>query len=112
MNAIEAIHGRRSIRSYLPTPVERAVIEDVICDAAQAPSPPVSGETPWVFCVIEGVDRIAEYGRRAKRYAKEHQPAAQPWSWPDKPEFLVFWNAPALVLICSSNLHLETAFDC
>ena len=48
MNVIEAIHGRRSIRSYATTPVERGVIESIIVDAAQAP-PPFSGQVPWMF---------------------------------------------------------------
>jgi nitroreductase family protein len=49
MDAIEAMHGRRSIRSYRPTPVERSVIEEILWDAAQAPSPPVSGAGPWAL---------------------------------------------------------------
>jgi nitroreductase len=112
MNTIEAIHGRRSIRNYLPDPVDRAVIEDILWDAAQAPSPPVSGATPWIFCVIEGVERLAGYGRRARRHAQQHPPAGEPWTWPDRPEFEVFWNAPVLVLICASAHHVETSFDC
>ena len=43
MDVIEAIHSRRSIRAYTDEPVERAVIEDLIWDAAQAP-PPFSAE--------------------------------------------------------------------
>ena len=100
MDVIEAIHGRRSIRAYRPSPIERALLEDVLWAAAQAPTPPVSGETPWAFCVIEGVDRIASYGARAKQYAREHQPDDSSWSWPNNPDFKVFWDAPALVLIC------------
>jgi nitroreductase len=37
MDVIEAIHGRRSVRSYDPKPVERDLIENLILDAAQAP---------------------------------------------------------------------------
>lgn len=61
MDVIEAIHERRSIRSYALRPVERDLIESVILDAAQAP-PPFSGEVPWTFNVVQGVERIAALG--------------------------------------------------
>ena len=70
MDVVEAIHGRRSIRAE---PVERTLIEDLIRAAVQAPTPPVSGDTPWAFCVIEGVRHLADYGARAKQYALDHQ---------------------------------------
>ena len=112
MDVIEAIHGRRSIRAYLQRPIKRVLLEDVLWAAAQAPTPPVSGETPWAFCVIEGVDRIASYGARAKQYAREHQPDGSSWSWPDQPDFKVFWDAPALLLICGRIGNVEMTFDC
>ena len=112
MDVIEAIHGRRSIRAYRPELVQRALIEDVIWAAIQAPTPPASGETPWAFCVVEGVGRLAAYGARAKQYARDHQPIGRRWTWPDKPDFKVFWDAPALVLICGENGNTEAAFDC
>jgi nitroreductase len=112
MDTIEAIHGRRSIRVYRNAPVERALIEDVLFDAAQAPTPPVSGDTPWAFCVIEGVERIARYGQRARDYARAHRPPDRPWRWTDDPAFKVFWDAPALVLICGSRANPEAVSDC
>jgi nitroreductase len=51
MDVIDAIHSRRSIRSYQSNPVDRDLIESVIWDAAQAPSP-FSGQLPWTFNVI------------------------------------------------------------
>ena len=70
MDVIEAIHTRRSIRAYSVRPVERELIEQVIWDAAQAP-PPRRGQMPWTFNVIQGGERIAEFGCEAKQYAKE-----------------------------------------
>ena len=58
MDVTEAIHGRRSIRAYRAQPVEQTLIEDLTWAAVQAPTPPVSGDTPWAFCVIEGADRL------------------------------------------------------
>jgi nitroreductase len=112
MNVIEAIHGRRSIRAYRPDPVAREVLEDIVWAAAQAPTPPLSGDMPWVFCIIEGTGRIDEFGIRAKRYAQDHQPPGRPWTWADRPEFRVFWGAPVVLLICARRGNPETAQDC
>ena len=109
MDVIEAIHSRRSIRAYRPNPVPRALIAELLWAAVQAPSPPVSGEQPWSLCVIEGVERLAAYGDRAIRFARELRPRP---AWPDIPGFKVFWDAPALVLICAKAGNGETPFDC
>ena len=112
MDVIEAMHARRSIRAYRSESVDRTLIEEVIWAAAQAPTPPASGKTPWSFCVIEGVDRIADYGTRAKHYARDHQPEGRPRTWTESPDFKVFWDAPVLVLICGNAGNRETPFDC
>ena len=57
MDTITATHTRRSIRHYERRAVERDIIADILWDAAQAPTTPVSG--PFLFHVIEGAERIA-----------------------------------------------------
>jgi nitroreductase len=98
MDVIAAIHGRRSVRSYQPTPVPRELIEVIISDAAQAP-PPFRGTVPWAFNVIEGVERIAGYGARAMDYARAHRPDKSGSNWLDRPGFKIFWDAPAVIVI-------------
>ena len=98
MDVIEAIHTRRSIRSYSARFVGCGLVEQVIWDAAQAP-PPRRGQVPWTFNVIQGVERIAEYGCEAKQYAKENHPDEPGWDWTESPEFEVFWGAPVLIII-------------
>ena len=98
MDVIEAIHTRRSIRSFEPRNVPRELIEAIIWDAAQAP-PPVSGQIPWTFHVFEGIDRIAAFGAWAMQYARDHHPDEPGWSWIDRPGFKVFWDAPVLIII-------------
>ena len=112
MNTIEAIHARRSIRAYRADPVERTALEQIVWAAAQAPSPPISGDKPWVFCVFEGIDAIDDLGVRAQQYAQAHHPAGRPWTWADRREFRVFWGAPALLLICARSGNPETMQDC
>jgi nitroreductase len=98
MDVIAAIHGRRSVRSYQPTPVPRQLIEAIISDAAQAP-PPFRGMVPWAFNVIEGVERIAALGERALDHARKHRPEGPGWDWVQRPGFKVFWDAPAVLVI-------------
>lgn len=112
MDVFEAMHARRSIRRYRAEPVARALIEELLFAAVQAPTPPVSGATPWALCVIEGIDRLAAYGARAKQYACDHQSEGRAWTWAERPDFQVFWGAPALVLFCARKGNPETPFDC
>jgi nitroreductase len=96
VDTIEAIHTRRTIRVFRPEPVARALLEQVLWAAVQAPTPPVSGASAtWRLCVIEGAERLAAYGGRAKQHAFEHQPPGQRRGRTERPDFKVFWNAPA-----------------
>lgn len=112
MDVFEAIHSRRSIRKYHPDAIDRGLMEELLYAAVQAPTPPASGTKPWALCVVEGVERLASYGARAKQYAQDHQPEGQPWTWTEQPDFKVFWDAPALVLFCAQTGNTETPFDC
>jgi nitroreductase len=98
MDAIEAMHTRRSIRAYTGQTPDRQTIEAIIRDAAQAP-PPFAGQVPWTFNVVEGIERIAAYGKRAMDYARAHRPDGPGWNWVDRPGFKIFWDAPVLVVI-------------
>jgi nitroreductase len=112
VDVFEAIHSRRSVRKYRPHGVDRALLEELLHAAVQAPTPPASGTTPWALCVVEGVERIASYGARAKQYAHEHRPEGRSRTWTEDPDFKVFWDAPALVLFCAQAGNPETPFDC
>ena len=98
MDTIEAIHTRRSIRAYTAEAIDRRLIEDLIRDAAQTP-PPFARQVPWTFNVVQGTERIADYGQRAKQYAKDQRSAGQGAAWLDREDFRFFWNAPAVVII-------------
>lgn len=98
MDVIDAIHTRRSIRSYLSRPVPPELIEEVIWDAGQAP-PPFSGQMPWTFNVVQGTDRIAAYGDEALKYARDNHPDEPGWEWTERPGFQVFWGAPVAIIV-------------
>ena len=112
MDAIEAIHGRRSIRDYAPTAVEHDLIETIVWDAVQAPSTPISGAQPWVFNIVEGVERVAECGARALQYAKDHRPDGPGFGWVDRTDFSVFFNAPVIVIISGRADNSQAPAEC
>ena len=98
MDAIDAIHARRSIRDYLQAPVQQSLIDAIITDSAQAPWTPISAPEPWVFTVICGAERITGYGARALQFARENRPE-RGYEWTERPDFSVFYNAPVVIII-------------
>ncbi len=52
-----AITSRRSIRAFLPTPVPRQTIEDILAVAARAPSG--TNTQPWQVHVLTGGSKVA-----------------------------------------------------
>jgi nitroreductase len=112
MDAIEAIHGRRSVRAYQDRPLDRDLIEALIWDAAQAPPPAIRDLERWAFVVIEGAARLAEMGERAKAFARAELPPGPVPAWLDNPDFKVFWDAPALIVICARSDAPDADWDC
>jgi nitroreductase len=110
MDAITAIHSRRSIRDYDKRSVAREIVAEILWDAAQAPTTPVSG--PFLFHVIEGGARISDYGERAKQYTRAHRPGAEGYAWTDKPDFKVFLNAPVVIVISGHANNSQSLEDC
>lgn len=57
MDAIEAIHGRRSVRAFKPDPVPKEVLEKIMQAALAAPS--WENTQPWEFAVL-GLPALAK----------------------------------------------------
>lgn len=67
----QAITSRRSIRAYLPTPVPRQTIEEILAVAARAPSG--TNTQPWKVYVLTGAARE----RLSARICAAHDDPAQ-----------------------------------
>lgn len=70
MPVFDAIHKRRSVRSYLPTPVPDEHITK-ICDAARM-APTSGNQQPWKFLVVRKrakIDELMEACKEASRTA-------------------------------------------
>lgn len=81
-----AITSRRSIRAYLPTPVPRATIEDILTVAARAPSG--TNTQPWKVTVLTGESLqrlgdaiLAVHNDPAQLAAQQEEYAYYPRQW-------------------------------
>jgi nitroreductase len=87
-----AITSRRSVRAFLPTPIERAVIEEILAVAARAPSG--TNTQPWLVHVLTGAAR----DRLCAEVSSDYDAAAAGES-PDRREYDYYpteWREPYL----------------
>ncbi|MEO6363345.1 MAG: nitroreductase [Caldimonas sp.] len=81
-----AITSRRSIRAFLPTPVPRAVVEDILAVASRAPSG--TNTQPWRVYVLTGASLaglsaqlVRAYDDPAERAEHSEEYAYYPTEW-------------------------------
>jgi nitroreductase len=110
MDTVTAIRSRRSVRRYAARPVGRNLIEEVVRDAAQAPTTPVS--EAWMFTVVRGAARVAGYGERALAFARAHRPEGPGFDWVDRADFAVFHGAPVAIVISAPGENAQSVQDC
>jgi len=116
---IEAIRKRRAVRDYLDRPVDRSTVEGLINTAIQAPS--AMNLQPWAFAVMLGRKRVEDCGKRAKSwllenfeqtpFARTSESLRMRQILEDK-ERLLFYNAPALVMVLARSADPQAAEDC
>ena len=81
-----AITSRQSIRAFLPTPVPRAMVEEILSIASRAPSG--TNTQPWRVTVLTGAARqrlvdaiLAAYNDPAQRAQHSEEYAYYPTRW-------------------------------
>ena len=84
-----AIRSRRSIRAFLPTPVPRSVVEDILDVASRAPSG--SNTQPWKVHVLTGASLA---GMTAAIRAAHDDPAQAAAHVEEYPYYPRQWVAP------------------
>ncbi|WP_293859580.1 nitroreductase [uncultured Alsobacter sp.] len=78
----EAITSRRSIRSFLDTPVDRATVEEILAVASRAPSG--TNMQPWQAIVLTG-GALKDFGRQLEAHALRGNLGESEWRYyPDK----------------------------
>ena len=82
METMNAIFSRRSIRKYLPKPVTRDLIENILKAGMNAPS--AGDEQPWHFVIIDKHDLLEKISE-IHPYAK------------------MLKDAPAAIIVCGDQ---------
>lgn len=104
MDLLEAIRERRAVRDYSDEPLSGQVIDALIGTAVWAPSS--MNRQGWAFLVVEDRARMAEMSDLAKAHLG-HGAVDQPELALLAPMladegFNLFYNAPALVIVCAT----------
>ncbi len=86
-----AITSRRSLRAFLPVPVDRAVIEDILGVSARAPSG--TNTQPWRVYVLTGE---AKAGLSRKILAVHNDPAQRALHTEEYAYYPTDWRSPYL----------------
>lgn len=114
MELMQAIRERRAVREYAPAHIERSSIERLIQAAILAPS--ARNLQPWAFAALLDRERIEGYARRATSWllANFSQTAYDDSlrKMVADPDFVMFYHAPALVLVLAKSSDRQAAEDC
>lgn len=114
MELIEAIKARRSTRRFKDQAVSKETIQELLDIAIWAPT--ASNVQPWGFVVIEDQEKMLEISNKSKAFnlelMKEHSRMEQYRKSMENPNFNIFYNAPALILIYGKKDHPYTVHDC
>jgi nitroreductase len=114
MELMEGIRNRRSVREYTDAEIDRATIERIIEAATLAPS--AMNLQPWSFAVLLGRDRIESYARRAKEWLiptlMQASHEASFLHTLEDPQYVLFYHAPALVVVLAKSADTQAAEDC
>lgn len=114
MELIEAIKGRRSIRKFTDQELSRELVQELLDTAVWAPS--ASNVQPWGFVVIEDKAYLKEVSDQAKKEVlirmNDVPQMEQYRSNLENPDFNIFYNAPALIVIYGKADHFHTDHDC
>lgn len=114
MNFTETILARRSVRSYLPKPVDKERVLSLLASAVQAPS--AMNSQPWLFAVIQDRARLKRYSDLAKqRLLASAAEGTQHQRYADMlrdETFNIFYDAGTLIVIGCATRNRFTEADC
>jgi nitroreductase len=111
MEFTDVVLDRHAVRKYLPTPVPRELIQELIGLASHAPS--AMNRQPWAFVIIDDQDRIAEYAALAKQHFLAHEEVPNSVRAElEHPGYDIFHHAPLLVLVVAKSDGSQASEDC
>jgi len=114
MKLIDAIYQRRSVRDYTERAVEQDLLRAVIAAAIQAPN--AMNRQPWSFTVVTNRAALNRCSEQAKAYLlatlSSNPHLAGYRGHLESSSFNIFYNAPALIVISTSELDEMAQHDC
>lgn len=116
MTIMDAIHGRRSVRSYAPERLDTVTIQTLLDAAIWAPT--AVHEEPWAFVIVQDRAILKSLSDRAKEIFSaeaEHAHPEQARHLLDilaKPDFNIFYDAGTLIIICARPKGAFVTADC
>lgn len=110
MNEIlRAIKNRRSIRQYKAEPIGDAELQTIMEAAVYAPS--AMNQQKWHFTVVQNREMLAKMNNIARENLLNSGIEFLAERAKD-PDFSIFHNAPAVVLITADEKAMFTGIDC
>ncbi|MDD5305344.1 MAG: nitroreductase family protein [Elusimicrobia bacterium] len=113
LSVMDAIYERRSVRSYLPKTVDRALVRNLLDAAVQAPT--AVHEEPWAFVVIQDPGTLKRLSDAALKTLQDREHGVQlpgagsrHFQLPEN----VFYDAGTLIVIYGKPLGPFVAADC
>jgi nitroreductase len=114
MDLSEALRGRRSIRDYADRPVAEETLRAVIAEAVLAPNG--LNRQAWAFRVVADrslLERASAEARAAALAAFAGEPHfAELREHIAAPGYRIFYDAPALIVICATVRDAMARHDC
>ncbi|MFI5211146.1 MAG: nitroreductase family protein, partial [Gemmatimonadales bacterium] len=109
---LEAIHGRRAVRAYLPAPLDDSTVKTLLEAAVQAPT--AMHLEPWAFAVVQDRVMLRRFSESAKALLADeairhrqllHAPGLSRSEehlarMLADPAFNIFYDAGTLIVIC------------
>ncbi len=116
MAALDAIQARRSVRSYEPQRLDRAVVTQLLWAVVRAPT--AVHQEPWAFVVIQDPATLKRLSDTAKPpFVQEAHRASIDHGGHGldvfaNPDFNIFYDAGTLIVICGPSAAPFAAADC
>lgn len=114
MKLMEALAGRRAVREFLPDPVPQSVLTELAQAAVKAPS--YMNLQPWAFVAVSDPGVVARVGAAAKQHLLQSMTKDSPFFDQRKelaePHYQMFYNAPALMVVCATQPGTLADYAC
>jgi len=116
MKIMDAIHERRSVRSYSPLRLDAQTIRTLLEAAVWAPT--AVHEEPWAFVIVQELAVLKRLSDRAKKIFTAQAQQTHPEQAKHlldilaQPDFNIFYNASTLIVICGKPKGPFVVADC